>query len=217
MRRARIAAVASVAILLAAAHRSGVLERFADPADAARAVRELGAWGYVAFVLAYALLQPFGIPGTVFLVAAALIWPWPVAFALSMTGSMAATVVGFSFARFVARDWLAPKIPARFAKYEDALAARGFKTVFLLRLVFWMQPLLHAFFGVSKVPFRAHFWGSFAGYLVPVFLVSYFGEQLFTTLRNAPAAVWIGIVFAALVVATATWHRSRRAPTCGTR
>ncbi len=56
---------------------------------------ELGPWGYVAFVAAYAALQPFGVPGTVFIMAAPLIWPWPVAFALSMAGTMAASVVGF--------------------------------------------------------------------------------------------------------------------------
>ena len=39
-----------------------------------------------------------------------LIWPWPVAYALSMTGTMAASVVGFSFARFIARDW-DPRLP----------------------------------------------------------------------------------------------------------
>ena len=103
-----------------------------------------------------------------FVIAAPLIWPWPVAFALSMTGTMAASVVGFSFARFVARDWVSTMIPARFRKYDDALAQRALTTVFVLRLVFWMPPLLHAFFGVSKVRFWTHFWGSLAGYVLPL-------------------------------------------------
>ncbi len=100
------------------------------------------------------------MPGTIFIVAAPLIWSWPVAFCLSMVGTMAATVDGFSFARFVARDWVAQRIPARFRKYDDLLALRAFATVFLLRLIFWMPPLLHAFFGVSKVRFSTHFWAS---------------------------------------------------------
>ena len=211
LRFARIGAVLCVAILLAVAHRFGVFEELADPDHAAHAVRDLGAWGYVAFLVAYTVLQPFGVPGTVFLIAASIIWPWPIAFGLSMTGSMTATTVGFSFARFVARDWLAPKIPARFSKYEDALAARGFLTVFLLRLFFWMQPLLHAFFGISKVKFRTHFWGSFAGYLAPVFLVSFFGEKLFTALRNAPPHVWVCIAVVVLTLGAITLHRRRRA------
>ena len=101
MRNAKIAAVLGVIALLAVAHRFGVLEQFGDPARMKQTLVDLGPWGYVAFVLAYAVLQPFGVPGTVFVVAAPLIWPWPVAYALSMVGTMAASVVGFSFARFV--------------------------------------------------------------------------------------------------------------------
>ena len=170
----------------------------------------LGGWGYLAFVLTYALVQPFGVPGTIFVMAAPLIWPWPVAFALSMVGTMAASVVGFSFARFVARDWVAGILPARFRRYDDALAKRAFATVVLLRFVFWMPPLLHAFFGVSKVRFSTHFWGSLVGYLVPLFLMSYFGQRLFDALAAAPPSAWVG-AGAAVVVAVAVGWAVRRA------
>src|SRR5450432_1110181 len=191
--RLKVAALLAVFVLLALAHRFGVLHRFADPAGAARTLRGLGGWGYLAFIASYALLQPFGIPGTVFVVAAPLIWPWPLAFALSMTGTMAASVVGFSFARFVAQDWVESKIPNRFRKYDEALAQRAFSTVFLLRFVFWMPQLLHTFLGVSKVPFWTHFWASLAGYAVPLFLLSFFGQKLFDALKGAPASAWLGI------------------------
>jgi uncharacterized membrane protein YdjX (TVP38/TMEM64 family) len=164
----KLALVAGVLVGLLAAYRLGVFDRLGDPERLRGTLVELGPWGYLAFVLAYAALQPFGVPGTVFIVVSPLIWPWPVAFALSMAGTMAASVVGFSFARFIARDWVSTRIPARFRKYEDALERRGFTTVFVLRLVFWMPPLLHAFFGVSKVRFGTHFWGSLAGYVLPL-------------------------------------------------
>jgi len=179
LRNLRIAAIVGVLALLGVAHSLGLLQRFGDPQGVARTLVELGPWGYAAFIGAYTVLQPFGVPGTVFVVAAPLIWPWPVAFALSMVGTMAASVVGFSFARLVARDWVSRLIPQRFKKYEEALAARGFVTVFTLRLVFWMPPLLHAFFGVSRVRFWTHFWGSLFGYVLPLLLVSFFGQKLF--------------------------------------
>jgi uncharacterized membrane protein YdjX (TVP38/TMEM64 family) len=160
------------------AWRSGVFAEVSDPSSLAQKLVAMGAGGYVAFIAAYTLLQPFGVPGTVFIVAAPLIWPWPVAFALSMVGTMSASVVGFSVARFLARDWIAARIPARFRKYDDALEHRGFRTVLLLRVVFWMPPLLHAFFGLSKVPFWTHFWGSFFGYIPPLLLVSYLGARI---------------------------------------
>ncbi len=196
--------------LLAVAHRLGVLDRFAEPARLKQTLVELGAWGFLVFVVAYTLLQPFGVPGTVFIWAAPLIWPWPVAFALSMTGTMTASVLGFAFARFVARDWAEEKIPARFRKYDEALARHGFKTVFVLRFVFWMPPWLHAFFGVSKVGFGTHFWASFAGYVLPLLLVSYYGEQLFEWLRAVPASTWIGVGAAFAAFALGAWLLRRR-------
>lgn len=201
LRALKIAAVLVVVAGLVVAQRLGLFRQFSDPARITQTLLDLGPWGYVAFVAAYALLQPFGVPGTVFVIAASLIWPWPVAFALSMTGTMAASVVGFSFARFVARDWVSALIPARFRKYDEALARRAFATVFVLRIVFWMPPLLHAFFGVSKVRFWTHFWGSLAGYVLPLLLMSYFGQRVFDAVKSAPPEVWIGLGIGVVVLA----------------
>ncbi|WP_437731571.1 TVP38/TMEM64 family protein [Sorangium sp. So ce1335] len=211
LRSAKIGAVAAVVALLVVAQRAGLLELFGEPARIKRALVELGPWGYVAFVAAYAALQPFGVPGTVFILAAPLIWPWPVAFALSMAGTMAASVVGFSFARFVARDWVSKRVPARFHAYDEALNRRAFLTVFVLRLVLWMPPMLHAFFGVSGVRFSTHFWGSLAGYLLPLLATAYFGERVFDALRDAPPSTWVGVGAALVIVTVGFWLARRRA------
>ncbi|HEX7667173.1 MAG TPA: VTT domain-containing protein [Polyangiaceae bacterium] len=205
----KIGAVAGVALLLVLAWRFGILARLEKPSELAQTLVDLGAWGYLAFIVTYTVLQPFGVPGTVFVMAAPLIWPWPIAFTLSMIGTMGASVVGFSFARFVARDFVSQRIPERFKKYEDALEKRAFWTVALLRFVFWMPQLLHAFLGVSKVRFWTHFWGSFVGYLVPLFLVSFFGEKLFVWMKNATPLEWAAAigVFAAVWLGVWVWRR----------
>lgn len=218
MRASRIAGLALVAAALIIAERYGVFHELSDPSRVARALIERGAWGYLTFVVAYAAIQPFGVPGTAFVVAAALIWPWPVAFALSMIGTMAASVVGVSLSRLLLRDWVSRLIPARFRKYDEALATRAFATVFFLRLVFWMPPLLHAFFGVSKVRFWTHFWGSLAGYVLPLFVLCFFGQRVFDALKAAPTAVWIGLGGAFAILAAIAWAlrhglRRRRART----
>jgi uncharacterized membrane protein YdjX (TVP38/TMEM64 family) len=122
----RIAAVLSVVLALFVAQRFGVFEQFASPQALQESLVALGTRGYIAFVLAFALLQPFVVPGTLFIFGAPLIWPWPVAFGLSMAGTMAASLVGFGFARFVARDWVSTRIP-RVRKNSDwgLLAASG--------------------------------------------------------------------------------------------
>jgi uncharacterized membrane protein YdjX (TVP38/TMEM64 family) len=199
-----------VLVILALAHQLGVFQQFADPPAMKQALVQLGAWGYLAFVAAYAALQPFGFPGTVFIWAAPLIWPWPIAFALSMTGTMAASVVGFLFTRFVARDFVASRIPERFRRYDEALGRRAFATVFVLRFLFWMPPPLHAFFGVSQVRFWTHFWGSLAGYAVPLFLVSYFGERVFEVVMAAPRELWICVAVTVAILGLTTFLIQRR-------
>jgi uncharacterized membrane protein YdjX (TVP38/TMEM64 family) len=207
----KIAAVLAAILVVVLAWRLGVFHAAEDPRHLANELVALGVWGYVAFVVAYAALQPFGLPGTVFVFAAPLIWPWPVAFGLSMTGTMAATSIGFLFSRFVARDWLAPRIPQAFKKYDEALERRAFATVFTLRFIFWMPPLLHAFFGISKVRFWTHFWGSFVGYLVPLFLVSYFGERVVVWMKNASPTTWALVGLGAVAIGAIWWLRKRSA------
>jgi uncharacterized membrane protein YdjX (TVP38/TMEM64 family) len=209
-RAMKLAAVAAVVVMLALAHRLGILQLFADPSVIAGVFRGLGGWGYVVFLVAYTLLQPFGVPGTLFVMAAPLIWPWPIALALSMTGTMAASVVGFSFARFVARDWLERRMPARFHKYDDALAARAFVTVAVLRFIFWMPQMLHTFLGLSKVSFWTHFWGSLVGYAVPLFLLSFFGQKLFDLMKATSPSVWLALGLGAALITLAVWAVRRR-------
>jgi uncharacterized membrane protein YdjX (TVP38/TMEM64 family) len=72
-----------------------------------------------------------------------------------------------------------------------------------------MPPLLHFFFGVSKVPFATHFWGSLAGYVLPLLLVSYFGERLFNLLKDAPLHVWLALAALSLLSLLAIWFGKR--------
>lgn len=198
----RIGLVVAVATGLVVAYRLGVFAGVASPDSLGHTLVDMGGWGYVVFVLAYTLLQPFGVPGTVFVVAAPLIWPWHIAFALSMVGTMNASVVGFSFARFIARDWLSRRIPARFRKYDRALEEHAFRTVFFLRLIFWMPQVLHSFLGVSRVPFWTHFFGSLLGYVPPLFMVSYFGAEIIDLQGNLQPRAWpiMGGMLAASII-----------------
>lgn len=208
----RIVLVTAVALFLLASYQAGLLQLVTEPAQLKAALVQQGAWGWLGFILAYAVFQPFGVPGTVFVFAAPLIWPWPTAFALSMVGTMAASVIGFSFARFVARDWVSARIPARFAAYDRALAERGFATVVTLRFVFWMPQLLHFFLGVSQVSFATHFWGSLLGYLPPLLATAYFGEKVFEMAKTLSPLGWLGLLagWAALIAAAWWWQRRRR-------
>ncbi len=201
---AKIGGVALVILMLAGAYHVGIFASVAEPKILAHELIEMGAWGYLAFILAYTVLQPFGVPGTIFIVAAPLVWPWQTAFLLSMIGTMCASVVGFSFARFVAKDWVSARVPARLRKYDKSLERNAFLTVVMLRLILWMPQILHAFFGVSKVKFGTHFWGSLVGYVPPLLVVSYLGGEMFDASGKIQPGAWpilACLLFASLVVA----------------
>jgi uncharacterized membrane protein YdjX (TVP38/TMEM64 family) len=128
---------------------------------------------------------------------------------------MGASVVGFSFARFVARDWVAARIPARLRKYDESLERRAFSTVVVLRLLLWMPQALHSFFGVSKVSFWTHFWGSFVGYIPPLLVVSYLSAEMFDMSGKMQPGAWpilAGLLIASLLIAALARVYGRRRP-----
>ncbi len=209
----RVLALVVVVLALLVGWQQGALDRLQHPRQLADALVAMGSLGYLAFIAAYTLLQPFGVPGTVFVVAAPLIWPWPIAFALNLVGTMLASIVGFSFARFVARDWVQARIPQRLRRYEDALRARALETTFLLRLVLWMPQPLHYFLGVSSVPFWTHALGSLLGYIPPLLLVSYLGGTLFDErgeLQTSGLPAMAALSTCSILLALWLWRRGNR-------
>jgi uncharacterized membrane protein YdjX (TVP38/TMEM64 family) len=196
--------------LMFGAWQAGILDRFGSPEKIKATLLELGPSAYVIFVLAFGLLQPFGLPATAFIWGAPLVWDWPVAFALSMAGTLIASVVGFSFARFVARDWVTQRIPRSWHRYEEAVERRAFATVFWLRLIFWMPPPLHFFFAVTKVGFWIHLAASFLGYIPPLLFVSYFGDDVLIILLQQHWTVWVALGLVILAIPALVVRRQRR-------
>jgi len=191
------------------AWKLGIVDEVRDPARLKATLLDLGGWGHFAFVFSFMLLQPFIVPGTVFLFSAPLIWPWYTAYVLTLMGAMGASVIGFLFTRVVARDVVAPRIPARLRRFDDALEQRGFKTVVFIRFALGMAPPIHAFFGTSKVPFSVHFWGTLLGYAPALLAFALFGEQLVLFLLSVPWPVCASLLGVALVV-LGLWQLRRR-------
>lgn len=218
---ARLSLVLAVVLGAALVHQAGWLDELTEIRRLTATIAASGPRGMVIFLLAYTLLQPFGVPGTVFIVAAPLIWPWPVAFALSLAGTMGASVIGFSFTRFVAREWVSRRLPARWRRYDADLATHGLRTVFLLRLIFWMPQPLHALFGLSRVSFWTHVWGSLLGYVPPLLAVSYFGGRIFDADGRMQPAAWpftgALLIFSVLVLLIDRWRSARLRRDASTR
>jgi uncharacterized membrane protein YdjX (TVP38/TMEM64 family) len=210
----KLALVTAVALGALGAWRFGVFELFADPARMKSALLDMGAAGYAAYLAVFAFLQPVGVPGIALTIGASYVWPKPIAFALSLVGSVLASTTGFLFARFVARDWIAANMPARFRGYDERIASRGFATAFFLRLVFMMNPFLHGLFGISKVRFRSYVLGSLLGYVPGLVLWVWASAWAIDLVKEAEpreyAPIAIGVVGLVVAVRVGFWWRRRR-------
>lgn len=176
--------------------QTGVFGLVMDPPRLRSTLVEMGPWGYVVFVLAFAFLQPFGLPGIAFVLAATYVWPRPIAYGLSLVGSLSGSAVGFGFARFVAHDWVAARLPARLHKYDAWIERRGFLAVAGLRAIFLMHPLLHALFGVSRLRFGPYMLGCAIGYIPALAVVTWVSGSFTDWLGRQPKERFVMIAVA---------------------
>jgi uncharacterized membrane protein YdjX (TVP38/TMEM64 family) len=115
------------------------------------AIHGLGPLGPLAFILVFAVIQPLGPSGHIFVIAASLLWSPPVAVGFAMLGALSAQTTGFYFYRYLAADFARARIPARLHRYEKVLVEKPFRTVLVLRLLTFTAPLVTMLLGVSRV------------------------------------------------------------------
>jgi uncharacterized membrane protein YdjX (TVP38/TMEM64 family) len=140
--------------------------------------------GPFVFVLAFAVVQPLGPSGHIFILCASLVWPPPVAFALSMVGAVLSQVTGFLFYRYVAADFARARIPKRLLQYEERLVASPFRTVLVLRLVTFTWPLVSMLLGVSRIRFAPMLGATVLGLVPGVAFDIYLAVPFFRFVRG---------------------------------
>jgi len=197
----KVALALLVVALLVVAWRLDILALFADPERMRDMLLAQGSTGYVIFVAAFAVFQALGIPQMAFVVGASYVWPKPIAFALSLAGALGASSLGFGFARYVARDWVAARIPPRFRRFDEKIAQRAFSTVFVVRLIFWGNPLWHLFFGISRLTFRDYIFATTVAY-VPILAGGVWASgYAIDFLRAQPVSTWAPVAVAVVAAA----------------
>jgi len=193
----RLLVVATLVTLGVAAWLGGLFELTSQPERVRALLAESGVWGPLLFTLAFGLLEPFGVPGILFVVPATLAWPLGTAFALCWLGSVLAGIVGFGFARSIGRDWVTAHLPERLRAYDQRLAERGLQTVIVVRLLFFLAPPAHWALGLSRVRFAPFVLGSALGFLPGIAGLVFFGKGALALLGEQPRAVWLAVAIAA--------------------
>ena len=177
-----------------------------------RLLTQTGILGPIIFVLLMWCTQPLGVPGFVYMVPAGIVWPYPLAIALSWIGNIGASYIAFMFARWFARDWVRYRIPPRMHRYDDRLEQGGLRPVILLRLVFGQLPPADWLLGVTKVTQRNFLIGTGIGIIPGVVFFVVAGGSLVDVLRDMPILarrITIGILIG-LAVGRRVWKRRKR-------
>jgi len=179
-------------------YQQGLFELIRQPEVARGALEGLGPWAPILYVLAFACLEPFFVPGVAFMIPGALFFPYPVLFLLSWLCSVGAGIVGFSFARFLARDFVESRIPERMRVYDERLATKGLQTVILVRLTMFLIPPGHWLLGLSQVRFTSFLAGTAIGFLPGIAALTYLtavvGESLGDWIAAQPPAFFAALV-----------------------
>lgn len=215
MKGARAAVLLVVVGAIAWFYASGAYQGF-DPNRLRVWLQDAGAYGGILFVAAYTCLQPLGVRSIFFLLSAPLVWEPATAFMLSMAGTVAACVLAFGFARFIAHEWVQKRLPTAIRRLDDRLVSRGFRTVLLLRLLFYTAPTLQYGLGVSRVAAWPFLGGTVLGVLPFTALVTVVGVQVNAWLQAHPVSnwpwgrLWPAIVLAAIMLIGAALWLARR-------
>ncbi len=166
----RLLVLAAAVAVFVIARRSGVTELLADQ-DRLRDVVDQAGWlGPVVFTGLFTALVPVGVPGLVFVLPAAVVFPAPLAIVVCLVGGYTSSAIGVWFSRTVGRDAVAAKLPPRFHRWDQAIARRGLLAVIALRIVTYLAAPADWLLGLSAIPTRKIVIGTALGLIPPTLL-----------------------------------------------
>lgn len=208
--RLRIAVLGAVAATLCALWWSGALDEVADPERVRALLAESGALGPLLWALAFACLEPFGMPGAAFLIPASLVWPPTLAIPLGVAASTGAGVVAFVLSGWIGREVLEARLPEGVRKRTAQARERGFRTALVVRLALFLFPPAHWALAISGIRFVPFVLGSAVGFLPWVVVWVLGTREVARRLEGLPTfeAVALGVALVVFVVALTWWRRA---------
>jgi uncharacterized membrane protein YdjX (TVP38/TMEM64 family) len=147
--------------------------------SALEAIRGLGAWGALLFVLLYVLACVLLLPGSILTLGAGAVYGLAHGTLLvSLSATLGATAA-FLVGRHLARGWVSRRLAAypRFGAVDRAVAREGWKIVGLTRLSpLFPFNLLNYALGLTRIPLRHYVLASWAGMLPGTVMYVYLGS-----------------------------------------
>jgi len=185
--------------------------QYLTPDQLRELANEAGVWGPLLLIVLFSLLEPFFVPGAIFLLAAATLWPFWLAFAVNLVGATGAGMTGFAFARYFGRDWVEAHMPPRLQAWDEYLTAKGLRAILVFRLVFFLNPASHWALGLSGVRASTAALGTLIAFAPGVWLFTYFGAQILEWFAAQPVTTWVAAGAAILAFVAFRRFRAKRA------
>lgn len=170
-----------------------------------------GLYGEALYVVVGAVVVAVGLPRQAVSFGAAYAFGLGMGMAVAMAATVLGSLVTFYYARFIGREALTRRFPAKVGKIDAFLAGNEFTMAIILRLF----PLSHngttnvaaGVSGVRAVPF---FVGSAVGYL-PQTLVFVLAGAGFTLDKTLTWTLSVTLFVVSTVLGFWLWRRTRRA------
>ena len=163
--------VAVLATLVLIGHLSGVSE-YLTRQNIAHFMQSLGVWGFLLFLVVFALGELVHVPGFVFIFAALIAYGRVWGAVAGYVGALLAVTLAFFLVRIVGGRALSEIQQPLIRKALGPLKKHPIRTVALLRSVLWFAPALNYALGLSPVRYRDYIIGSAIGFVVPMVLFS---------------------------------------------
>lgn len=186
----------------------GPLAPYVQPARIAEFFRALGDpwWAPAALVAAYALGTTLGVPGTVLTFAGGAIFGFAWGSVWNWLGASLGALLAFAAARTLGRGFVARVLRGRVAALDERIGARGFQTVFYLRLI----PLipfngLNFGAGLTRVRFRDYALATVLGIIPGTVIYTYFADAILRGSQEARGRALLHFSIAAGGLIAFTW------------
>lgn len=160
-----------MAALFAVGHFTGLTEHLTRD-NLRDLMHGLGVWGFLLFVVLFAVGEFLHVPGIVFVLAALLAYGRVVGGLAAYLGALGSVSFSFLLVRRVGGQALAHVKRARIAKVLEKLDAHPIATIAVLRVFLFLLPAVNYALAMTRVRFRDYVVGSALGLILPMIAIA---------------------------------------------
>ncbi|WP_019415671.1 TVP38/TMEM64 family protein [Paenisporosarcina sp. TG20] len=169
-----------------------------DIEAASDAVRELGIWGMVLFVVAYTIRPLFFFPATLLTLFGGYTFGPFIGTGLDIIGAGSGAVLAFLVARYLGREKMKRFFRGKKIEgFDQSIRNNGFMVVLYLRLI----PLIpfdsiNYSLGLSSVKLKSYMAATYLGIIPGAFVLNYIGSSF----RTMDSNLWIAIALYGVMI-----------------